>query len=74
MFNNVWRLELFHHQPVNQSVSDTAIDLTSVSWFNKVVIDGLNGCNKKTFRNIKAEQSVHCSQSLLLGSFLLQHL
>ena len=65
---------MFHHQPVNQSVSDTAIDLTSVSWFNKVVIDRKKKKKKKTFRNIKAEQSVHCSQSLLLGSFLLQHL
>lgn len=65
---------MFHHRPVNQSVSDTAIDLTSVSWFNKVVIDGLSGYNTKTFRNIKAEQFDHCSQSLLLGSFLLQHL
>lgn len=39
VFNNVWRLDLFHHQPVTQNVSDTAVDLTSVLWFNKVVID-----------------------------------
>lgn len=64
---------MFHHQPVIQNVSNAAIDLTSVSWFNKVVIDGLSGYNTKTFRNIKTEQSDHCFQSLLLSSLLLQH-
>lgn len=64
---------MFHHQPVIQNVSDTAIDLTSVSWFNKVVIDGLSGYNAKTFTNIKTEQSDHCFQSLLLASLLLRH-
>lgn len=39
MFNNVWMLELFHHQPVIQNASDTAIDLTSLLWFNNIVID-----------------------------------
>lgn len=73
MFNNVWSLELFHHQPVTQNVSDTAIDLTSVSWFNKVVIDGLSRYNTKTFRNTKTEESDHCFQSLLLSSLLLRH-
>lgn len=65
---------MFHHQLVIQNVSDTAIDLTSVPWFNKVVIDGLSGYNTKTFRNIKTEPSDHCFQSLLLSSFLRQHI
>lgn len=46
-------LEFFCHQPVTQNVSNTAIDLTSLLWFNKVVIDGSGEYNIQKVRGKK---------------------